>query len=149
MIRRMQQGDWDSYRALATEFYNTDAILTEPDEALFRASFQEMMTRDTYLEGYMLEEEGACAGYAILAKSFSPELGGMMLWVDELYVRKAFRSNGLGSQLFDFVQQRYGHKAKRIRLEVDADNKKAISLYENLGFEVLPYQQMTLDPSAE
>ena len=148
MIRRMQQGDWESYRALATEFYSTDAIITKPDETLFAATFQEMMQRDTYLEGYILEEDNHCAGYAILAKSFSPELGGMMLWVDELYVRPAFRSNGLGSQLFDFVQDRFGHRAKRIRLEVDTDNTKAISLYHNLGFEVLPYQQMTLDPSA-
>ena len=33
MFRKMQQGDRALYHALATEFYNTDAILTEPDEA--------------------------------------------------------------------------------------------------------------------
>ncbi|NLD34817.1 MAG: GNAT family N-acetyltransferase [Clostridiales bacterium] len=147
MFRKMQQGDRALYHALATEFYNTDAILTEPDEALFEASFQEMMRRDTYLEGFVLEHEGESAGYAILAKYFSPELGGLLLWVDELYIRPGFRSHGLGSAFLSYVQEQYGDKAKRIRLEVDVDNERAISLYHSMGFEVLPYQQMTLDPS--
>lgn len=147
MFRKMQQGDRALYHALATEFYNTDAILTEPDAALFEASFQEMMRRDTYLEGFVLEHAGESAGYAILAKYFSPELGGLLLWVDELYIRPGFRSHGLGSSFLSYVQEQYGDKAKRIRLEVDVDNERAISLYHSMGFEVLPYQQMTLDPS--
>mgnify|MGYP000862265249 FL=1 len=147
MFRKMQPGDREQYHVLATEFYNTDAILTAPDEALFEASFQEMMRRDTYLEGFILEHEGECAGYAILAKYFSPELGGLLLWVDELYIRPAYRSLGLGSAFLSHVQEKYADRAKRIRLEVDVDNERAISLYHDLGFEVLPYQQMTLDPS--
>lgn len=147
MVRRMRQEDWDCYQNLARAFYNTNAVITEPDEALFQASFQEMMRSSTYLEGYMLEDQGHSAGYAILAKSFSAELGGMILWIDELYILPEYRSKGLGSELFGFVRQQYGSTAKRIRLEVDADNERAISLYHHLGFEVLPYQQMTMEPS--
>lgn len=147
MIRRMQPGDRADYYALAEAFYSSDAILTEPDQALFEASFNEIMTRQTYLEGYMLQQEGQAAGYAIVAKYFSPELGGMVLWVDELYIQPAFRSLGLGSRFFEFVRRTYGPRAKRLRLEVEPDNERAISLYHSLGFEELPYTQMTLDPA--
>ena len=36
------------------------------------------------------------AGYALLAKTFSQEAGGLVVWLDEMYVRPAYRSKGLG-----------------------------------------------------
>ena len=35
--------------------------------------------------------------------------------------------------------------AARYRIEVAADNEKAMRLYERMGFEVLPYIQMVID----
>lgn len=145
MIRRMKPQDREDYLALAHAFYSSDAILTDPDPALFAATFDEMMRRNTYLEGFLLLKDDEVAGYAIVAKYFSPELGGMALWVDELFILPSFRSQGLGSEFFDFVRETYGPHVKKLRLEVEPDNERAISLYHDLGFETLPYTQMTLD----
>lgn len=148
MIRRMKPADREAYYHLAEAFYSTDAILSDPDQALFCATFEEMMKRDTYLMGFMLERGGQSAGYGILAKGFSTELGGPVIWVEELFIKKEYRSQGLGSDFFAYVQDTFGIRAKRLCLEVEPDNKKAISLYRSLGFEKLPYTQMSMKLTA-
>lgn len=147
MIRRIGQEDRARYVALAQAFYHSDAVLENIPEENIQAAFDEMMRSRQYLEGFfLLAEDGAVAGYALVAKSFSQEAGGMVLWVDELYLLPEYRSLGLGREFFDFVQEHLSASVRRIRLEVEGDNVKAISLYRRLGFEYLPYRQMILDP---
>lgn len=140
MIRKITRNDRDLYLKLANEFYSSDAVLhTVPKEHLLR-TFDEMMLRDTYAEGYILEVNGQTAGYAIISKTFSQEAGGLTVWLEELYILKEFRSKGLGSEFLEFIQKTI--PAARYRLEVEADNLRAIDLYKRKGFKFLPYLQM-------
>lgn len=103
-----------------------------------------------YVEGYVFTEmiPGPPAediiGYGILAKSFSTEAGGLCVWIEDLYLKESHRHKGYGSAFFDHIREAYPNAA-RLRLEVEADNAKAIAAYRKNGYEVLPYIQMVID----
>ncbi len=147
MIRRIERGDKETYLRLTKAFYNSPAVLASIPEENILATFEEMMRSRKYVQGFfLLSEKGETAGYALVVKSFSQEAGGMVLWVDELYILPEFRSLGLGGQFLSFIQDNLAADVKRIRLEVEEDNTRAMSLYQRLGFEQLPYVQMIMDP---
>lgn len=143
MIRRFQARDRALYLALCDEFYHSSAVLHPIDPAHYARAFDEMMRSDAYLVGYVIECDGAAAGYALLVRGYSQEAGGPVVWVDELYLRPAFRSRGLGTEFFRFLKKE--HPAARYRLEIEPDNDRARALYQRVGFEDLGYLQMICD----
>lgn len=145
MIRPIVPSDRETYISLASQFYASDAVLEDIPREHIEAAFDEMLRSRDYIQGFFMLAGEAIAGYALVAKSFSQEAGGMVLWVDELFILPEHRSLGLGREFFEFVQRNLSPTVKRIRLEVDEDNVKALSLYRRLGFEELPYVQMIVD----
>lgn len=145
MIRKIKPEDRAVYIAMSKEFYSSDAVQHVVPEMHFSDTFDELMRSDTYTVSYIMEVNHKTAGYALLAKTFSQEAGGMVIWLDELYVRPSYRNCGLGHEFFAFLKNHIRPHIKRIRLEVEDDNRKAISLYKRMGFEDLPYSQMIKD----
>lgn len=143
MIRPINERDEALYCALCDEFYHSDGVLHPIPEAHYHRAFAELMRSDEYLLCYILECDGAPAGYALLVRGYSQEAGGSVVWIDELYLRPAFRSRGLGTELFRFVEEHF--PAARYRLEIEPDNTRAHALYRRLGYEELPYVQMIRD----
>ena len=144
MIRRLEEKDRAVYLAMARTFYDSDAVDHPVPDAFLTRTFDEMMARDTYAEGYLLEEDGRALGYALLAKTWSQEAGGMAVWIEELYVSPEARGKGLGSAFFAFLKTRC--PAARYRLETEAENTRAKALYTRMGFRPLAYESMILDP---
>ena len=101
------------------------------------------MRSDVYAECFIIEYEGAAAGFGLISKTFSQESGGLVVWIEELYIRQQFRSKGLGREFFEFLEK--NRPASRYRLEIEPDNVRARALYERLGFEQLDYMQMVKD----
>ncbi len=59
----------------------------------------------------------------------------MVVWLDEIYVKPEFRSQGIGSELIDFVIEKYKNKISRFRLEITESNIGAKKkLYLSKGF---------------
>ena len=145
MIRKMTENDKGLYITMAEEFYNSDAVLHPIPRDHFEKTANEALRSDEYAEIYLLEYEGETAGYGLTARTFSQEAGGQVLWIEELYIRKEFRSKGLGREFFSSLEDKNRGEIVRLRLEVEADNTRAISLYERLGYEVLDYVQMVKD----
>lgn len=145
MIRKMTENDKELYITMAEEFYNSDAVLHPIPRDHFEKTANEALRSDEYVEIYLLEYEGETAGYGLTARTFSQEAGGQVLWIEELYIRKEFRSKGLGREFFSSLEDKNRGEIVRLRLEVEADNTRAISLYERLGYEVLDYVQMVKD----
>jgi ribosomal protein S18 acetylase RimI-like enzyme len=141
----MTESDRDLYIEMAEEFYHSDAVLHPIPRAHFEKTAEEALKSGTYAEIYLLEYEGKTAGYGLTARTFSQEAGGQVLWIEELYIREAFRSRGLGREFFSYLEENNKGVLSRLRLEVEADNTRAISLYERLGYEVLDYVQMIKD----
>ena len=142
MIRKMTESDRDLYIEMAEEFYHSDAVLHPIPRAHFEKTAEEALKSGTYAEIYLLEYDGEPAGYGLTARTFSQEAGGYVIWLEELYIREQFRSRGLGSEFFAYVEKKYEGRAARFRLEVEEDNTRAIALYKRLGYEVLDYVQM-------
>lgn len=140
LIRKIVPEDREVYLRMAREFYNSEAVLHPVPEWHFSAAFEEMMRSEDYLTGLIFECEGQVAGYCLLCRSYTQEAGGMVVWVDEIYVRPEFQGRGLGHALFEALEQIA--PAARYRLEIEPDNVRAEKLYRKLGFKDLPYRQM-------
>ena len=140
MLRKITPNDRETYIALSEEFYSSDAVSHSIPVEFHKNSFDELMRSDEYIECFILEHEGDTAGYALIAKTFSPEAGGVVVWIEELYVREGFRGKGLGKAFFAYMEQNYN--VSRYRLEVEPDNVRAKKLYSALGYKKLPYEQM-------
>lgn len=108
----------------------------------FEQGFDEMMRSDVYVQGYMLVCDGNNVGYCVTMKTYSVEAGGITIWIDELFVLEEYRSKGLGRELFKYIEENGDKKLRRIRLEVELENGRAISLYKKMGFEPAPYDGM-------
>lgn len=140
MIRPLNNEDKQIYIEMAREFYSTDAVWHSVPTAYFEKTFAEMMRSDVYAEGFVFELDGTVAGYALLAKTFSQEAGGLVVWIEEIYVKPQFRGKGLGGEFFKFLEKE--RPAARYRLEIEPENERAVALYRKNGFEMMPYGQM-------
>lgn len=140
MVRKITPEDRELYISMSREFYDTDAVFEAVPETHFELTFNEMMRSDVYAEGFIFEFEGTAVGYALIAKTFSQEAGGLQVWIEELYVRPEYRSKGLGGEFFSYLESHI--PAARYRLEIEPENERAIALYKAKGYTVLPYGQM-------
>lgn len=145
MIRKIKKEDKSAYLSMAKQFYSSEAVDHDVPERYFIDTFDALMRSDHYASGYIIEYENHTVGYALLAKTFSQEAGGMVLWIEELFVMSEYRCNGLGHEFFAYLKNNLHDNIKRIRLEIADSNKKARSLYEQIGFEALPYSQLIKD----
>lgn len=145
MIRKITAADRREYLSMVNDFYNSDAVCHAVDTHNFEKTFDELMRDDTYAEGYIFETDGAVSGYALLAKTFSQEAGGIVIWVEEIYIKPAFRGMGQGKEFLKGIIARLGHGVSRIRLEASECNGRAVKLYRSLGFTDLEYGQLIID----
>lgn len=74
-------------------------------------------------------------GYVLLTFSFSLEFNGSIAFIDELFIEASGRQKGVGSQVLKQIEtlcSRLGIKA--VRLESEAENKRATALYTRSGY---------------
>lgn len=145
MIRKITSNDKNIFMELTSEFYASEAVLHNIPRDYHEKAFKELITSDNYLSAYIFESDNKVCGYALLTKQYSHEAGGVVLWIDEIYIREEFRAKGLGRELFKYLEENKGDEITRFRLEVEEDNERAIKLYEKLGFEKLDYLQYIKD----
>lgn len=139
-MRRIKEEDREIFLKLASEFYKSEAVLEPIPYENHIKTFEELMRSNDYIESYIFEYNGEIAGYGLITKTFSQEAGGLVVWVEELYILEDYRSYGLGTEFFEYLENKI--PAARYRLEVDESNRRATKLYSRLGYEILPYIQM-------
>jgi ribosomal protein S18 acetylase RimI-like enzyme len=144
MIRDIKKEDRHLWLELTGEFYSSPAVDHSIPESYRNRTFDELLSHSPYAKGAIVELDGEAVGYVLLAITFSQEAGGKAVWIEEAYIREAFRSKGLGQEIFSWVEGEFPDAA-RFRLEVEDDNVRAIKLYEKLGYKPLPYGQMIKD----
>ena len=139
-IRLMEEKDREAVLQMMRVFYSSPAVLSNGSEEIFKADIDNCVNDSPYLEGYVFEENEAIIGYAMLAKSFSTEFGRPCIWIEDIYLKENYRGHGVGSQFFKFIDERYPNAI--FRLEAEEDNKTAINVYKQAGFDILPYLEM-------
>jgi len=144
-VRPIKKEDKAVYLKMAAEFYKTDAVLLHVGEEHLTSTFDELMRSDDYALCYIFELDGKIAGYALLAKTYSQEAGGKVIWIEEIYVSPDFRGRGIGKAFFEFLLKNRPSDVKRLRLEVERENNGAVKLYRSFGFDFLEYDQMIID----
>ena len=84
---------------------------------------------------WLIECGREAAGYLVLTFGFSLEFGGRDAFIDELYVREAFRGRGLGRRAIDLAERACrGRGVGALHLEVERANTSAQELYRRTGF---------------
>jgi GNAT superfamily N-acetyltransferase len=144
-IRKIQEKDREIYLKMAEKFYSTDAVAKKVAGSHFELAFDEVLKSDTYASAYIFEYDAKVAGYVLMAKTYSQEAGGLVLWVEEIFVEESYRGKGIAKAFFRFLLDTKGDEIKRLRLEVEAENTDAVRLYKSFGFEFLEYDQMIVD----
>ena len=133
------------FYAMCRDFFASPAVCHEIKMEDMRTTFDLAVKGSPYLRGLVMTEDDNILGYVLLSFTYSNEVGGMVVWIEELYVKEAYRNHGLGKQALQWILNEYQENTKRFRLEVTEENKGAKKLYQSFGFEILPYQQMTLE----
>lgn len=142
-IHKISHKDKDAFLKMSREFYASDAVLHPVDDKHHEDAFWELIASNRYLECLLFDAGEDVLGYALLSKSYSREAGGIVIWIDELYVRPAFRDQGIGHTFFNWMEKVY--PAARYRLELEPGNESAANLYKRMGYRSLPYVQMVKD----
>lgn len=142
-IRDMVAEDKEAVIEMMRVFYTSPAVLSNGSEEIFANDVEHCVGDCPFLEGYIFEKDNEIVGYAMLAKSFSTEFGKPCIWVEDLYLKEAYRGKGIGSSFFVFVEEKY--PGVLLRLEVEEENQRAIHAYQKNGYEVLPYMEMKKD----
>jgi GNAT superfamily N-acetyltransferase len=97
---------------------------------------QEDLRRDLFgpdaaiFDTVAVADDGSVAGHALWFRTFSTFLGCTGIWLEDIYVRPAFRRQGHAAALMDDLR---GRTSGRVEWEVLDWNAGAITFYDGLG----------------
>jgi len=104
----------------------------EQDRA--REAVRLLVENESYGRAWLIHDEGRAIGYIVMSFDYSLEYGGRNAWVDEFFIEKESRGQGLGAQVLDFFEEQARQAgATAVHLEVNPGNR-AIELYRRRGF---------------
>ena len=132
-IREASPDDVPALVALMTEFYAEAGYPLAAEAAT--ATFGALLRDPGLARAWILEADGAPAGYVVLTVAFSMEYGGLRGFVDDLFVRPAARGRGLAAQaLVELRRTAEGMGVRALLVETGPDNDVAKRVYARAGF---------------
>lgn len=139
-IRVMTKADKQTVMEMMETFYNSPAVSTNGSQEIFEKDIENCVGDSPYLEGFVFEKGEEIFGYGMIAKSFSTEFGKPCIWIEDLYIKPAYRGTGIGSSFFAYLEAKFTDCI--FRLEVEPENTRAVRVYQKNGFTTLPYMEM-------
>lgn len=134
VFRLASADDVPAFLPLMRDYYAYDGFSFE--EAKATRALTDLLTNPAYGLAWLIEIEGELAGYIAICFGYSLEFGGRDAFVDELYLKEAYRGRGFGRQAVEHtIAACREQRIQALHLEVMADNDRAISLYRRMGFE--------------
>ena len=139
-IRKMQLEDKKEILAMMEEFYSSNAVATNGSNEIFETDFENCINDYQYLEGFVFYQNEKILGYAMIAKSFSTEFAKRCIYLEDLFIKKEFRGQGIITEFLRYLENIYVNSI--FKLEVDKCNIDAIEVYKKRGFIPLSYIEM-------
>ena len=132
LFRSYKEQDYNDLVPMIMELYESTPGWMTPekiDKTLSRLALHQET-------GKMLifEQDHQVVGYALLASYWSNEFGGMVLIIDELVVKAAYRNLRISTRFFTFLFERKLYNETAYMLEVALTNHKAAAFYKRMGF---------------
>lgn len=149
IIRDFREADRKNYYGMAEKFYQSDAVSHPVPKEFFEKTFNMCIEKSPFTRGLIIEQDHIVAGFALLAFTYSNEVGGMVLLIEDLFVLPEFRGKGLVLKFFNYLEAEYHEKIARYRLEVTEANHQAIEIYQHLGYKKIEYMSMVKEIAKE
>ena len=143
-LEKMTKSDFDHYISIAIHAFAIEKVKAgtwAEDEAykLSEESFKKLLPNDIetereYLYSIFDNDKNIKVGYLWL--EFSESLIGKTAFIFDFLILEEFRGKGYGTQsMIALDDEAKKHGISKVSLHVFAHNKKAIGLYEKVGFK--------------
>ncbi len=105
------------------------------DREKARAALIALLQNPSFGRAWLILDGDSPVGYAVLCFGYSLEWLGRDAFVDEFYLREAYRGRGWGRKSMTFLEDAARELGVRtLHLEVMEGNSAALHLYEAIGF---------------
>ncbi len=129
----VSESDIEIAVSMMREFYAIDGYPIDAEKS--KALFQRFIGNESLGKSWLIVSDGQTVGYIILTFVFSFEYGGLIAFVDELYVSESARGKGIGKSSIEFIKAEARKLSlKLLYLEVEHHNSNAQKLYLSAGF---------------
>jgi len=134
-FRPLAPADRSLIEELVRSYYLFDGLTYEP--SLHGPALDHLVAGGPAVKVWIVETDGAPAGYLILTIGFSMYYGGKDGFIDELFLKEEFRGARGGAAIMAFADSDAQAKAldlAYLHLEVTNTNTRARQIYERRGF---------------
>ena len=101
-IRKILDSDKNEYIKMSSSFYNSSAVMHKIPSQYLENTFNFIQKDNKYADCYIIENESLIIGYCLISKTYSQEVSGMVLLIEELYIKDDYRSYGIGTKVINF-----------------------------------------------
>ena len=131
-VRRAEPADVADLVLMMHEFYAEANYLL--DHSWARASFLHLLARPELGCVWLVHSDLVPVGHAVLTVRYTMEHGALSGYVDDLFVKPAFRRKGAGDALLgELFAECRARGCKFVHVEVGDSNAPALALYAKFG----------------
>jgi len=128
------EGDADLLLDFMRAYYAFDGHGFDRENA--RAALVTLLRNPDFGRAWLILDGSDPVGYVVICFGYSLECLGRDAFVDEFYLREAYRNRGWGKKTMRFVEQSAQELGVRaLHLEVMDGNLVAMHIYKKLGFK--------------
>ena len=133
--------DLAALRAMMPGVYDYEGEM--PDVDRWVAAAADLIQHPGQGRIWMIHLDGQAIGYLAATYGFSLEFYGRGIVIDELLVAEAYRSQGIGRQAIEFVEDfARSQGLHSLTLDVDIANTRGQQFYQARGFEYYPHMHI-------
>ena len=142
-MREAILGDVRTLVESMAEFYAESGYVLDRGRA--DAAFTVLLSDPRLGRVWLIEQAAAAVGYVVVTFVYGMEYGGLMAFVDDFFVRPAFRNSGLGTAALAAARAACAiHGVRALSVEVAGANESALAVYQRTGFAMTDRKLMVL-----